>query len=70
MYHIVSTDFLKKIVSRTHSDPKFGRRGREVILMPGKEFQNAVPACILQRKNVWNDITVRSVTKILLHIVN
>jgi hypothetical protein len=35
--------------------------------MPGeKRFWDAVPACILLRKNFWNGVLARSITKIPL----
>jgi hypothetical protein len=41
-----------------HSDPKFGWRGEGVTYIGArkKRFQNAIPACILLRKNFKNDI--------------
>jgi hypothetical protein len=41
-----------------------------VIPMPGKrKFWNAVPAFVLLRKNFWNGVSARSVTKIPLHTI-
>jgi hypothetical protein len=58
--------YLKKI-RNTYSDPKFGQRGKVLVIpMSGKKkrFWNAVLACILLRKNFWNGVPARSITKI------
>jgi hypothetical protein len=31
-----------------------------------KRFQNAIPLCVLLRKNIWNGVLVHSITKIPL----
>jgi hypothetical protein len=46
-----------------HCDTKFGWWGG-VIPIPGKKFWRAVPVCVLLRKNFWNSVPARSVTKI------
>jgi hypothetical protein len=33
--------------------------------MPGKNFRNAIPACIVLRKNFWKGVPVFSITKYL-----
>jgi hypothetical protein len=50
--------FLMSLSSRMHSDPKFGQRGWGVshINARKKRFQNAIPACILQRKNYQKSV--------------
>jgi hypothetical protein len=60
--------FLKKKGFGIHSDTKFGRRGGGVSYMNAREkrFQNAIPAGGLLRKNFWNGIVARSITKIPL----
>jgi hypothetical protein len=49
----VSSAVIKKIRSGTRSDPEFDRRGGGVSYIDArkKRFQNAVPACVLVRKN-------------------
>jgi hypothetical protein len=66
--YICRAIFLKKIGSRTHSDPKFSQRrgGVSYIDARKKRFQNAGPACVVLRKNFWNGVLVCSITKILL----
>jgi hypothetical protein len=51
--------------SGTRSDPKFGRRGRDVSYIESREkrFRNAVPACVLLRKNYRYGVPARLVTK-------
>jgi hypothetical protein len=39
-----------------------------VTSKPGKRFRNAVPACVLLRKNVRNGVPTRSVTEVPLAI--
>jgi hypothetical protein len=39
-----------------------------VIVMPGKRFWNAIPACVILRKNFQNGVLVCSVTKVPLYM--
>jgi hypothetical protein len=57
-HFIINAIFLKKIGSGTHSDPKFGRRGGGVSYIDDrkKRFRNAVPVCVLLRKNFRNGV--------------
>jgi hypothetical protein len=52
----------------TQSDPKFGRRGGSVSHIDARKkgFRNTVPACTLVRKNFWNGVLARSITRIPL----
>jgi hypothetical protein len=54
-----SAIFLNKIHSRTHrvAQNSVGNGKALVISMSGKRFQNAILACILLRKNIWNGNT-------------
>jgi hypothetical protein len=59
--------FFSKRFRKTKSDPKFGQTGVVLVTpMPGKKFWNAIPACIMLRKNSWNGVLAHSITKIPL----
>jgi hypothetical protein len=50
---------------RNAKTEKFGRRGVvSVIPTEGKQFRNAVPACVLLTKNFRDGVPARSVIKI------
>jgi hypothetical protein len=58
---VTSTIFLKKIVSGTHSAPKFSQKGGGVTYARKKKrFWNIVPVCIVLRKTFWNIVPVPS----------
>jgi hypothetical protein len=59
----------KKKFQNAWSDPKFGQRGKVLVIpMPGgkKRFQNAVLACIVLRKNFRNGVLAHSIATIPL----
>jgi hypothetical protein len=61
-----SATFLKKIGSRTQSDPKFSQRGGGVSCVDAriKRFWNVFLACVHLRKNFRNGVLAHSITKI------
>jgi hypothetical protein len=65
---VSSNIFLNKIGFGTHHDPKFGQRWGTVSYISARDkmFRNAVPACVLIRNNLRNDVPARPVTKIPL----
>jgi len=70
-YYICRQRYFSKQNSfwNTQSDPKFGRRGESeshIDTRKKRRCQNTVPACTLLRKNFWNGVLARSITRIPL----
>jgi hypothetical protein len=67
--HIYNAIFLKEKRSGTHTvtENSVGDGGVSYIDGRRKTFRNIVLACVLLRKNFWNGVPARSVTKISLH---
>jgi hypothetical protein len=59
--------YKKRIGSGTHRVTQNSVGGGQVLVLSIQG--NTVPACILLRKNFWNGVPVRSVTKIALIII-
>jgi hypothetical protein len=70
-FSLISVIFLKKIISGTHRLTQNSVGEGEVLglLMRGKKFRDAVPACVHLRRNFRNGFPALSITKIPLTLM-